>query len=175
MEQPTKPPLSIKSLNLDMKTLPGRYRWALFVLEGIEDSYRIGHPVQPQSLSGYSTTEIQRIMRKPSLSKEDQHALSEYHKWRLEVLRIEGANELNLRSALRAIGIFDAAIDSATDEEKEEIRLKRETLVYYLRNEFGMDSGDLDRALKNPFGFARWRCQDLAAFSLFWRDPIRTN
>ena len=105
MEQPSKPPPSIKSLNLDMKTLPGRYRWALFILEGIKDSYRIGHPIQPQALSGYSTTEIQRVMRKSSLSKEDQHALSEYRTWRLGVLRIEGTNELNLRSALRAIGI----------------------------------------------------------------------
>ncbi len=174
MEQPSKPPVSIGSLNLDMKTLPGRYRWALFVLGSIEGSYRIGHPVQPQSLSAYSTSEIKRIKLKSDRGKEDQHALSAFRKWRAEVLRIEGVNELNLRSALRAICIFDAAVNSAKEEEKDEIRLKRKTLIFYLRNEFGMDSDALDRAVGNPFGFARYRCQDLAAFNLYWRDPLRS-
>ena len=135
-------PLKIlKELDLDMSTLPGRYRFALMVLTFSEQAQRIGHPIQPQNLAGVRPRDIKRIMKKSSLSGEDVFTLREFRKWRDEVFRIEGINGLNFRADVRAIESFDERLAGPASVAEafggyDEIEVKRETMAFWFKNEY---------------------------------------
>ena len=162
---------TIRELDLNMDTLQGRYRYALMILD--VQSQRMGHPIQPESIAGVRPSDVKKIIQKGNPAPEDKRTMREFGKWRDRVIEIEGINELHLRGALRAIQIFDEAIADAIPEEKEEIELKRETLVFYMRNEFDVQGAELSDALADIFTFARSKTRDFVAFSSYWRDPGR--
>lgn len=160
---------TLKELDLNMETLQGRYRFAMMVLEGRPK--KRSHPIQPEVLAGASPSTIRQLRQKTNVANEDKRTIDDYTQWREDVLKIEGVNALNLRCAIRSVSIFDEAIADALPGEKEEIQLKREVLIDYITNEFEVHSSEWEEAVTNPFGFARKKCTDLAAFPPSWRDP----
>ena len=167
----------LQQADLDMSTLEGRIRFAVMLLGIIDYAGKKKIPIKPMLLDGYESIDLKRIMEKPRPDRDDMRMIKVHAEWRKQVLAAEGINEVNLRSGLRAIQIFDEALASEDmkESEKEGIPTKRETMVYLLRNVFDVESEDLDGALAKPWEYSRQKCRDMAAFNHYWRDPLRGN
>lgn len=164
----------ISDVDLDMSTIEGRLRWAVFIMGLLDYTGKKALPVMPESLNGYGSIDVKRIMQRSKPTDDDRRVIQAHAKWRREMLTAEGINEVNLRSGLRAIQIFDEAMASDLDEkEKDSIPTKRETVVFLLRNAFDVQSEEIEEALLDIWAYSRHKCRDMVAFNHWWRDPLR--
>lgn len=161
------------TLGLDMSTLRNRYQWALEIYDLRETVKRKPHPIQPETLAGIIPRDITDIGKRNRMDREDIFTIREFKKWRATVFQIEGINEFNIRMVLRAVKVFDEALGAAPEHRRDEVELKRETLVFYLKNEFNIPPDELDEALSDPYKYAKRKSVDLEAFNSYWRDPNR--
>lgn len=166
---------TLGELNLDMGTLTGRLRWALFILGVLDSTDCREHPIQPQTLAGYESLDIKKLMKKSRLSEEELRTLRAFRQWRDEVLQVEGINALSINGGLRAVQIFDEVLESELAVNRDDVTLKRETTIYLLHNKFGVVSEEHQVAFANPAMFAKKKSQDFAAFNHWWRDPLSPN
>jgi hypothetical protein len=158
-------PSPISDVLAAMKTIRGTAAdYVQHVVSHLDDrTYRRRErPDRPYSLNGWSPTMMRDALKNSSGS--DRSAVNNWRSWMRDVRAAEQANEDNLATLLRAVGLADA-----------EKQIGYATLIRaFIREAYEVTDADLDAyyAADNKLGWIRAHANIWPGPGNDWRDPV---